>query len=216
MSGRFITFEGGEGSGKSTQARRLAMVLETQGREVVETREPGGSPFAERVRDLILDPTLPPHEPLAQALLFYAARADHLAAVVRPALLAGKWVVCDRFSDSTRVYQGAAGGLPPDALDTLEALVVGKTCPDLTFVLDIDPVVGLDRAKRRREAASGAMSASDGFEARELAYHQRLREGFLALVRREPGRIVVLDASQGADSLARSVRDEVSRRFGSG
>ncbi len=214
MRGRFITFEGGEGSGKSTQARRLADDLRRSGLEVVETREPGGSPFAERVRGLILDPQIPPHGPLAEALLFYAARADHVAAVVAPALAAGHWVISDRFSNSTRVYQGVVGGLSDGVLDQLEAMVVGVCKPDLTFLLDLDAATGLERARQRRLAGADPDAASDAFEARELAYHQGLRAGFLELARREPGRFAVLDASQDAETLARVVRDEAARRLG--
>ncbi|MEZ5853548.1 MAG: dTMP kinase [Hyphomicrobiaceae bacterium] len=214
MRGRFITFEGGEGSGKSTQARLLAAHLRTMGAEVVETREPGGSPFAERVRNLILDPTIPPHGALAEALLFYSARSDHIDAVVAPALAAGGIVICDRFSDSTRVYQGLVGGLPDATLQQLETLVVGACRPDLTFLLDLDAAAGLERARQRRLTGTDPHAASDAFEARELAYHQRLRAGFLELARREPGRIAVLDATQDVETLARQVRDETARRLG--
>lgn len=214
MRGRFITFEGGEGSGKSTQARRLAAHLRGAGMSVIETREPGGSPFAERVRALILDPGIPAHAPLSEALLFTAARADHLAATIRPALDAGSWVVCDRFTDSTRIYQGTAGGLPADVLDALERLVVADTRPDLTFLLDLDPSIGLARARRR--GAAGGSGAVDGYEARGLAYHEKLRAGFLQLAEREPGRIVVLDGAATPDALAGEVSAVVAARLGAG
>src|SRR5262245_58903953 len=136
-SGRFITFEGGEGSGKTTQARLLAEVLRRSGIVPILTREPGGSPFAEQVRNLILDPEVAPHGPLSEALLFYAARADHIEKVIRPSLVAGQWVICDRFSDSTRVYQVEAGGLPLDVFKALELIVVKLPYPDLTFILDV-------------------------------------------------------------------------------
>jgi dTMP kinase len=213
MRGKFITFEGGEGSGKSTQARLLADHLRQAGRSVLETREPGGSPFAERVRGLILDPATPAHGPLSEALLFMAARADHLAATIRPALAAGSWVVCDRFTDSTRVYQGAAGGLPAEVLDTLEALVVGETRPDLTLLLDLEPAVGLERARQR--GASSGLAASDGYENRGLAYHERLRGGFLALAAREPKRVVVVDGGAAPEAIAGQIRAAVAKRFGS-
>ncbi len=223
MGGKFITFEGGEGSGKSTQARLLAEHLRQVGLTVIETREPGGSPFAERVRALILDPTTPAHAPLAEALLFNAARSDHLEAVIRPALALGHWVVCDRFTDSTRVYQGVAGGLGSATLDALERLVVGATTPDLTVLLDIDPADGLQRARLRRDAkavatAASAMSpavgAADAYEARGLAFHDRLATGFRALAASAPDRFEVVDASQPMDVIARQIREAVSRRLG--
>lgn len=210
MRGKFITFEGGEGSGKSTQARLLAEHLRQTGVGVVETREPGGSPFAERLRTLILDPVTPAHAPLAEALLFTAARADHLAATIRPALDAGAWVICDRFTDSTRVYQGTAGGLSPQTLDTLEALVVGETRPDLTFLLDLDPAAGLARARSRTQVGA----AADGYEARGLAFHETLRAGFLALANAQPARFAVLDGAAPREALAGQIRDTVAARFG--
>ncbi len=178
MRGKFITFEGGEGSGKSTQARLLADRLRAAGSKVLQTREPGGSPFAEQVRALILDPATAAHSPLAQALLFSAARADHLAQTIRPALAAGSFVICDRFADSTRVYQGAAGGLDRATVDFLEGIVVGDAQPDLTLLLDIDPRIGLERARRRRIEVSGTTGGGiDSYEARELSFHEKLRSG---------------------------------------
>ncbi|MDX2159606.1 MAG: dTMP kinase [Hyphomicrobiaceae bacterium] len=216
MQGRFITFEGGEGSGKSTQARLLASYLRSTGLNVLETREPGGSPFAERVRALILDPATPPHAALSEALLFYAARSDHIIAAVRPALALGTWVVCDRFSDSTRVYQGAAGGLDTATLDRLEEIVVGSTVPDLTILLDIDPLHGLGRARSRQaQSSSGAGMRADAYEGRDLAFHGKLRAGYLALAEREPGRFAVLDATLPVDDLAARVRQVVADRLGS-
>jgi len=193
--GKFITFEGGEGVGKSTQARLAAERLERQGIATVLTREPGGTPFAEEVRDLLLGASHAPRGPLAEALLFYAARSDHLDRVIRPALAAGRWVVSDRFSDSTRVYQNLAGGLTDEAFATLERLVVAPTAPDLTLVLDIPPEEGLRRAALRRVADTGA----DRFEARTLDFHRQLREGFLAVAAAEPERCVVIDAA-GAEA----------------
>src|SRR5262245_58633182 len=148
-SGKFITFEGGEGVGKSTQATLLVAGLAKHGVDAILTREPGGSPFAERVRAILLDPAMHPHGALAEALLFYAARADHLQHTIAPHLAAGRWVVCDRFSDSTRVYQGSAGGLAPEVLEALDQLVVDDYEPDLTVLLDLDPRDGLARVTRR-------------------------------------------------------------------
>lgn len=217
MRGRFITFEGGEGSGKSTQAQLLAEHLRRAGQTVVLTREPGGSPLAEQLRGLILDPSTPRHSALAEALIFSAARADHLDATIRPALARGEWVISDRFADSTRVYQGLAGGLAAEAVDTLERLVVAGTGPDLTLLLDLDPVVGLARVGRRRVVTGApADGPSDGFEARELDFHRRLREGFLAIARTEPRRMVVLDAAMSPEALAIAIRATVEHKLGSG
>lgn len=215
MRGRFITFEGGEGSGKSTQARLLAEHLRRAGYEVILTREPGGSPLAERLRALILDPATPRHSALAEALMFSAARADHLDATIRPALARGAWVICDRFADSTRVYQGLAGGLAVSTVDVLERLVVAETGPDLTLLLDLDPVAGLARVHRRKtQSGQPADTASDGFEARDTEFHQRLREGFLALARSVPERIAVLDATIPVADLAAQVQLIVANRLG--
>jgi dTMP kinase len=209
--GRFITLEGGEGVGKSTQARLLADHLRAEGREVVVTREPGGSALAERIRDLLLDPAMPAHSQLAEALLFNAARADHLDAVIRPALAQGAWVICDRFLDSTRVYQGVVGGLDGAQLDAMDALVVAPTYPDLTVVIDLDPVVGMARAVARR-GGLGAMPA-DRYEAREAEYHQRLRQAFLNVARAEAWRCVVVDGAQDVEAIASEIRGHATARL---
>jgi dTMP kinase len=208
-SGKFITFEGGEGAGKSTQARLLADRLQARGIDVVVTREPGGSPFAEQVRALILDPAIEPHAVLSEALLFYAARADHLDKLIRPALGQGRWVVSDRFSDSTRVYQSVAGGLPLDVFDVLERLVVLPTAPDLTIVLDISPEAGLRRATERRVASI----RPDAYEKRDLAFHQRLREGFRAIAAAEPGRCVMVDGAAQPAAIAETIWSMVKQRL---
>lgn len=212
---RFITFEGGEGAGKSTQIAHLAKRLEVAGVAVKVTREPGGSPFAEEARRLLLDPALAPQSALAQALLFYAARADHLESTIQPALTAAKWVLCDRFSDSTRAYQGAAGGVEGTSLEMLDRLVVGARQPDLTILLDIDPVAGLQRANARRVSASpGAFVVADTFESRTLDFHQRLRAGFLEIAKANPQRVAVLDAFQNELTIADQIWRAVSARFG--
>ncbi len=211
-SAKFITFEGGEGVGKSTQAKLLLTRLAERGIDAIGTREPGGSAFAEQVRSFILDPRTAPHGPLAEALLFYAARADHLQQTIGPALAARRWVVCDRFSDSTRVYQGAAGGVAPAVLDALEGLVVGDHRPDLTVVLDLDPSDGLGRAGRR-SAPLPAPSEADRFEARALDFHQRLRAGYLALAKREPQRCLVIDAALPPAEIAAAVWRAVEARL---
>jgi dTMP kinase len=197
---RFITFEGGEGAGKSTQIRHLARRLKERGQAVIETREPGGTPFAEAQRAVLLDPATQPASPLAEALSFYAARADHLAAVIRPALERGAFVLCDRFSDSTRAYQGAAGGVSAPELQAIDAIAVGTTQPGMTLLLDLPASVGLTRATKRRASVAhgGAVSGfivADGFEGRDLAFHERLRHGFLAIARDEPARVKVIDAA---------------------
>jgi dTMP kinase len=219
-AGRFITFEGGEGSGKSTQAQRLAEQLHTQGIGVVLTREPGGTPFAERVRTLLLDPRTPPHSALSEALLFYAARADHLAGVIRPALAAGRWVVCDRFSDSTRVYQGVAGGVNTGLIGTLEHMIVEATEPDLTIVIDVPVRDGLARAMARKTSAPrGAgivASDEDAYETRDVAFHERLREGFLSIAKLEPERCVVIDGLLPACEVAERVWTAVRERLMAG
>lgn len=208
VRGRFITFEGGEGAGKSTQARLLADRLAAHGVVARVTREPGGTPFAEQVRDMILSRATAPHGPLAETLLFYAARADHLDQVVRPALSRGEWVISDRFSDSTRAYQGAAGGTPQAVIDGIERIVVGADAPDLTILLDLEADAGLARARER------ALGAADAYEARNLEFHQRLRQGFLDIARTEPQRVVVLDGALPITAIAEFVWVEVSQRFG--
>ncbi len=208
-AGRFITFEGGEGAGKSTQARLLADRLRARGVDVVVTREPGGSPFAEQVRSLILDPAIEPHAVLSEALLFYAARADHLEKLIRPALARGCWVISDRFSDSTRVYQSVAGGLPLGVFDVLERLVVLPTAPDVTIVLDIAPEAGLKRATERRVATA----RPDAYEKRDLPFHRRLREGFRAIAAAEPRRCVVVDGAGEPARIAEAIWAEVERRL---
>lgn len=223
-AGWFITFEGGEGSGKSTQAKRLADRLSSAGHTVTMTREPGGSSFAERLRAIILDPNLEPHAPLAEALLFASARADHLDQVIRPALADGRFVVCDRFSDSTRVYQGYAGRVEPRLLEALELIIVQHTKPDLTIVVDIPAEIGLARAALRLNAPVAQAPSertpkqprgllADRFESRGLDYHKKLREGFLEIARLEPQRCVVVDGQKSPDEVARDVWAAVEGRL---
>src|SRR5690606_35890265 len=213
--GKFITFEGGEGAGKSTQAQLLAERLRARGIQVVLTREPGGSAFAEQVRELILGPHTANHSALSEALLFCAARADHLERTIRPALEAGQWVICDRFSDSTRVYQGVAGGLPKGVIEALERLVVADDFPHVTIVLDLPAADGRARAGGRTgkyAAASGASSDADTFEGRPLSCHERLRDGFLMIATAEPERCVVIDAQQSPEEVAEQVWATIEAR----
>lgn len=204
----FITFEGGEGSGKSTQIRRLALRLEAAGRNVLVTREPGGTPEAEAIRSLLVSGDVARWTPKSEALLNYAAREQHLAQVIRPALAAGQTVLCDRFMDSTRAYQGYAGGCEPAFIDALEKAVVGATRPTLTILFDLDPAIGLARAKSRGDAV-----AEDRYERKGLAFHQKLREGFLDILRREPKRCRLVDASQDIEAVADDVWSIVAGAF---
>ena len=212
-SGRFITFEGGEGSGKSTQAKRLLDALRARGVDALLTREPGGSPFAEQMRELILNPAIASHTPLSEALLFYAARADHLHKTIRPALGVGRWVICDRFSDSTRVYQCDAGGLPLEVFNTLEQMVVTLTFPDLTFILDVPAEVGLGRVATRRLAQALSGEAPDAFEKRDVEFHERLRVGYLDIAAAEPHRCIVIDGTADPDVIFAQVWAQVERRM---
>ena len=209
---KFITFEGGEGVGKSTQVERLARHLAARGITAIVTREPGGSPFAERVRDLLLDQSAGARDPLAEALLFYAARADHLTATIRPALAAGTWVLCDRFADSTRAYQGAASGVNRELLSRLERMVVAQTRPDLTIILDLDPAAGLARADTRRLASAG-VAQRDAFEGRDLRFHTRLRKSFLEIAEADPSRCAVIPADASIDAIEADIWQHVKERL---
>jgi dTMP kinase len=207
--GRFITLEGGEGAGKSVQAKRLEGRLAALGLAVVRTREPGGSPGAEALREAILTGFAAEFGPAAQALLFAAARVDHLDKTILPALDSGAWVVSDRFADSTRAYQGAAGNLPPDFIAGLERLTLGGARPDLTLILDLAPEVGLERAARRRQGRGGA----DRFESESLAFHQTLRRAFLDIAAAEPWRCVVIEGSATEGEVAAAIWSAVEARL---
>jgi dTMP kinase len=183
----FITFEGGEGTGKSTQLQLLADRLRGQGGDVLTTREPGGTPEAEAIRNLLVHGNSDSLSAEAEALLNYAARDHHLRHVIRPALAKGTTVICDRFMDSTRAYQGFAGGAAPSFIDALESAIVAATVPDLTLVFDLDPMIGLDRAKAR--------GGADRFERKGLEFHKKLRAGFLEIAKQHPARCKLVDAS---------------------
>ena len=206
--GRFITLEGGEGAGKSTQSRMLAERLRLRGFECITTREPGGSPGAERLREILLSGAVAPLGATAEALLFTAARIDHLDHTIRPALARGAFVVCDRFADSTRAYQGALGNLDPVLIQALEHTAVGRTKPDLTLILDLPVEVGLARANARRGDAT-----ADRFESEGLAFHQGLRKAFLEIAGEEPERCVVVDASRSVSEIADHIWSAVESRI---
>lgn len=211
--GYFITFEGGEGAGKTTQADLLTERLRGKRIDVFRTREPGGTPRAEAIRDVLLSGKAKALGPLGEAVLFYAARESHLELAIRPALAKGTWVVCDRFSDSTRAYQGAGGGVSMGTLAALESAVVGATKPDLTILIDLPPEIGLRRAAARASARHDG-SAADRFESMNLAFHQALRDEFLALAEAEPNRIAVIDGRLPVDQVAEQIWSGVRQRFG--
>ncbi|MGC2782545.1 MAG: dTMP kinase [Roseiarcus sp.] len=206
--GRFITLEGGEGVGKSVQGERLEKRLAALGLDVVRTREPGGSLGAEALREAILSGFAADFNPAGQAFLFAAARVDHLDKTIVPALARGAWVVSDRFADSTRAYQGAAGNLPPEFIATLERLTVGANRPDLTLILDLSPEIGLKRAAVRRQTRR-----ADRFESEGLIFHQTLRRAFLDIAAAEPGRCVVIDADRSEADVAAAIWSAVESRL---
>ena len=209
IRGKFITFEGGDGVGKSTQIRRLAERLKTRGVDSALTREPGGTAFAERVREFIMDGALPAHGAMSEAFLFAAARFDHVEGVIRPTLAIGQWVLSDRFADSTLAYQGAGGGGDADKLRQLETLTHPGCVPDLTFVLDLDPVIGRTRIAQRGEA-----DTQDPFEDRDLEFQMRLRAAFLAIAQAEPQRCEIIDADRDEALIEADIWQAVCDRFG--
>ena len=209
MRGHFITFEGGEGSGKSTHAAALAERLTAIGIEVVLTREPGGSPGAEIIRHIILSGIAKPLGAEAEAFLFAAARDDHVRNTILPALEAGRWVICDRFIDSTRVYQGALGNVEARLIRGLERITVGQAArPEITFLLDVPATVGLARAQSRRGGA-----AADRFESESVDFHEKLRAAYRALAAAEPGRIVVVDGRAPREVVAERIWTIVEERL---
>ncbi len=205
--GKFITFEGGEGAGKSTQARKLKAALEARGHPVLLTREPGGSPGAEQIRGLLVEGDKDRWTALAETLLFLAARADHLARLIEPSLTQGFWVVCDRFSDSTFVYQGIARGLGVEKVRRLHEAAFGALKPDLTLILDLPAEEGLRRAQERGEGAETR------FEKFDIGFHEKLRNAFAALAVEEPKRCVLIDGTRDAETVAASVWAKVEERL---
>ena len=204
--GKLITLEGGEGAGKSTQIARLAAALERAGLSVVTTREPGGSPAGERIRKLLVEGEPGGLTPMAEALLHFAQRAEHIAQTIQPALDRGTWVVCDRFADSTMAYQGYGHRLGRGPIKSLCRLVCGALQPALTLILDVPVEIGLARAAARR-------GVETRYERMDTAFHRRLRRGFLDIARREPRRCVVIDATQDIDTVTAQILDAVTRRL---
>lgn len=205
--GAFITFEGGEGAGKSTQLRALAAHLRSVSVDPVHTREPGGTIGAEAIRALVLDGTVERWSSAVEALLMTAARLDHIERLIAPSLAAGRWVLSDRFADSTRVYQGIAGKTGLERIDALHDLFLATACPDLTFVLDLPVDVGLGR----REAAGGGSR----FEAKGKPFHEQVRAGFLELARRSPERFAVIDATAPPEIVAARIAAVTLERLAS-
>lgn len=209
-AGLFITFEGGEGSGKTTQIARLADGLRAKGQKVITTREPGGTPEAEKIRSLLVQRDGGNWTPMAEALLLFAGRTMHVETHIKPALASGHIVISDRFTDSTRAYQCYGHGLPAADVEALNRLALGDFRPDLTFIMDIPVETGLQRAGKRL-ADQG--SAEDRFERLETPFHERLRQGYLAIARQDPQRCRVVDAASGIDDIAGKIAAAVEQRL---
>lgn len=207
MTGTFITFEGGEGSGKSTQLSLLFEALQSAGIDCIKTREPGGTPGAEKIRDMLVSGKADRWDAVTETLLFYAARLDHVNKLIKPALASNKTVICDRFADSTIVYQGIGKNLTEEYVRTLHQLVLGNFAPDLTLILDIDPAVGLKRAAERK-------GGEGRFESMDIDFHHRIRTGFLSIAKREPERCIVLDAAQDKNVLHKQIVSAINQRLG--
>jgi dTMP kinase len=205
--GRFITFEGGEGTGKSTQIKRLAAALEAKKIASVVTREPGGSSGAEEIRNLVLTGDPARWSPLTEALLFYAARADHTERLIKPALADGKWVISDRYSDSSYAYQGGGRGLARETVRRIEAIAIDDFKPDLTIILDMDVTLGLKRSIGRRG------NTETRFEEMDLSMHERMRKTFLDIARRNSERCVVIPADREIDEVSDAIWQVVKKRF---
>lgn len=204
--GKFITVEGIEGVGKSTNMRHLVHAIESAGHTVLTTREPGGTPMAERIRDMVAEHGDEPMPDIAELLLVFASRALHVNNVIRPALAAGSWVICDRFTDSSRAYQGGGRGLPAESIDQLAEWVHGDLVPDLTILLDAPVETGMERAGRR--------SDPDRFESEQSEFFQRVRESYLQLAEAQPGRFVVIDATQSLDDVQSKIESLAAALLG--
>jgi dTMP kinase len=205
-TGRFISLEGGEGTGKSTQVKRLAAALVAKGIKVLATREPGGAPGAEEIRKLMVEGEPGRWTPMTETLLAYAARADHVARTIGPALKQGRWVISDRFSDSTYAYQGIGRGVERETIRRIDSVVLDDFAPDFTLILDLDAETGLSRANKRA-------GAENRFEKFGVAFHEKLRQAFLDIARRYPERCRVIDASGTEDQVADQIFAAVAERF---
>lgn len=203
MQGRFITVEGVEGVGKSTQLETLKTVLNANGITYIETREPGGTLYAEKIRELLLQPADENLDPIAELLLIFAARAQHLAQLIKPTLESGRWVVCDRFTDATFAYQGGGRELGMESVATLETLVQGDLRPDLTVLFDLDPEIGLQRASER--------GSLDRFESEALEFFTRVREAYLQRAVADPGRFMIIDAAQPLESVTAELQSRLGQ-----
>jgi dTMP kinase len=208
--GQFITFEGGEGTGKTTQVQLLASLLRARGHDVVTTREPGGAAGADTIRSLLVSGATDKWDPLSESLLLFAARREHLVKTIWPALEQGAWVLCDRFADSTLAYQGYGHSVPIEFIENLYDVVVGEFVPDLTLILDIDVEIGLARANARN---TDTASREDRFERMDIAFHERLRTGFLYIARNDPGRCAVIDADNQPDIVGAEIWKTVETRL---
>jgi dTMP kinase len=213
--GLFITLEGGEGTGKSTQVKLLQQSLAAAGVDAMTTREPGGTDQAERIRNLLIQRDAGHFDALTEALLMMSARREHLVNKIWPALEKGQWVISDRFADSTRAFQGYGMGLDQAVIDKIYALIAGDFQPDLTFIFDIDPELGLKRSLKQLTVTTNKMeSTEDRYERMGLPFHQRLRKGFLDIARKFPERCVIIDATQDIQAIHRQVLKVIETRYG--
>jgi len=208
VRGIFITLEGVEGCGKTTQARLLAERLKRKGREVVLTREPGGTEIGERIRSILLDSAHRGMAPLAELFLYAAARNQHVREVIQPALARGAAVICDRYADATTAYQGAARGIPHRAIEEIHRIATEGIWPDVTVLLDLPAREGLSRAMARN-SSDAAAAREDRFEREGIDFHERVREGYLEIARREPDRVIVVDASRGVEEIQREIAERI-------
>lgn len=213
--GIFISFEGGDGTGKSTQVRLLNAALSSAGIDVITTREPGGTPQAERIRNMMLQRDSGHFDPMTEAMMMMAARREHLVDKIWPALEKGQWVVSDRFADSTRAFQGYGLGLDSAVIEKLYTVIAGDFHPDLTLIFDIDPELGLKRSMKQMETTTNKLEATeDRYERMGLSFHTRLRQGFLETAKKYPERCVVIDATQDIATIHKQVLQVISARFG--